>query len=134
MRRSAILVLLLGLLAGCGDSEASANGTPAVCDSAAAVQNTVNHIRQTNVSANGLQQLRPLLTQLRDELGRLITDAQAQFSAQADALRSSVEQVGAALQGAQADPGAASLTAVRATVGGLRASARQMRDALAGTC
>ncbi|GAA0468747.1 hypothetical protein Ade02nite_79740 [Paractinoplanes deccanensis] len=134
MRRLAILVLLLGLLAGCGDDAASAADTPPVCDSADAVRVTVEHIRNTNVSENGLSQLRPLFTQLRDDIAQLVTDAQAQFGAQADALRTAAENFGAALQGAEADPGAASFTAVRATAGALRGTAQDLAAALTGTC
>jgi hypothetical protein len=134
MRRLTILFLFLGLLAGCGDSDASAADTPPVCDSAAAVRNTVEHVRQTNVSENGLTQLGPLLAQLRDEIGQLVADAQAQFGAQADALRLATENLGEALRGAKADPGAASFTVVRAAASTQRGAAQQLSDALTGTC
>ncbi|SNY53018.1 hypothetical protein [Paractinoplanes atraurantiacus] len=129
MKRLVILLLFLGTLAGCSDSTASAGGTPAVCESVAAAQNTVSHIRETTVSQTGVTQMRTLLTQLRDELGQVVTDAQAQFKPQADALRTATDQLGTALQGRPADLGA-----VRAAVNEVRVAGQNLVDALKGTC
>ncbi|XVV08343.1 hypothetical protein ACQP2X_26220 [Actinoplanes sp. CA-131856] len=125
MKRLVIVLLFLGVLAGCSpDSEG-----PAVCESVAAAQNTVNHIRETTVSEGGVTQMRTLLTQLRDELGQVVSDAQAQFKPQADALRTATDQLGTALRGRPADLGA-----VRAAVNEVRTAGQNLVDALKGTC
>ena len=131
MKRILVVVLLLLGPAGCAAEEAA---TPPVCDSYAAVQNTVDHIRTTSVSENGLSALRPYLSQLRTQLTQLYQDAQAQFAPQADALRATVDQLAAALRTAQADPDVTNLSAVRVSVGAVRTSAQALRDALASTC
>jgi hypothetical protein len=65
--------------AGCGDGDTQPTAPP-VCDSLAAAQATVDHIRDTNESENGLTQLRPYLEQLRTELTQLYTDAKTEFA------------------------------------------------------
>ncbi|GAA2716464.1 hypothetical protein [Actinoplanes palleronii] len=130
MKRFLVVVLLLGL-AGCAAEEPS---TPPVCDSLASVQNTVDHIRNTNVSENGLSALRPYLTQLKDQFNQLYLDAKAQFAPQADALRTAVDQLGADLRAAQGDPSVANLATVRTSVTSVRAGAHTLRDAMASTC
>ncbi|GIE97160.1 hypothetical protein [Paractinoplanes rishiriensis] len=117
--------------AGCaGDAEP----VPAVCDSYAAVQNTVDHIRDTNVSENGLTALRPYLNQLRDQLHQLYLDAQAQFASQADVLRTTVDQLAADVRTANEAPNVTNLAAVRSSVAAVRSSAQTLRDAMASTC
>ncbi|MEU8816601.1 hypothetical protein [Actinoplanes sp. NPDC048796] len=127
MKRLVIVLLFLGALAGCSDSAASA--APAVCESVDAAQNTVNHIRDTNVSETGVSQMRTLLAQLRDDLNQVVADAQAQFKPQADALRTATDQLGAALRGRPADLGA-----VRTAVNEVRTAGTNLVDALKGTC
>jgi hypothetical protein len=133
MKRFLVVVLLLLGAAGCAADEEQPSAPP-VCDSYAAVQNTVDHIRTTSVSENGLSALRPYLSQLRTQLTQLYQDAQAQFAPQADALRATVDQLAAALRTAQADPDVTNLSAVRVSVGAVRTSAQALRDALASTC
>lgn len=125
MRRLLVAVLLITGLAGC--TTAAAASPPPVCESWAAVKNTVDHIRDVNVSENGLSALRPYLTQLRDELNQLVIDAQAQFGAQADPLKAAVEQLGADLQ-------ARNLPAVRTSVAAVRSAADNLHNALLSTC
>jgi hypothetical protein len=121
-------VLLGG--AGCaGDSSA-----PPVCDSYAAVQVTVDHIRDTNVSENGLAALRPYLTQLKTELNQLYLDAKAQFAPQADALKAAVDQLTANVRAAQETRTVTDLAAVRTSVSAVRNTAQSLHDTIAATC
>ncbi len=129
MKRFLVLVLLLS---GCGTAAEAAR--PPVCDSWDAVRNTVDHIRDVNVSANGLSALRPYLTQLRDELDQLYTNAKAQFGAEADALQIAVDQLGTALRVAKDNPDVPSLAAVRASVGDVRTTANTLHTAMQSTC
>lgn len=107
---------------------------PPVCASYEAVQNTVGHIRTTNVSENGLTALRPYVSQLRDQLEQLYVDAQAQFAPQADALRTAVDQLAATVRTAKDAPDVSNLAAVRSSVAAVRSSAQTLRDAMASTC
>jgi uncharacterized membrane protein YccC len=107
---------------------------PAVCDSLDAVQLTADHVRDTSVAENGLGQLMAELGQLRQDLDQLIVDAQSQFAAEAQALRASLDQLEANVTAARVAPDATHLSAVRAAVSGVRTSARQLANAMSGTC
>ncbi|WP_436533112.1 hypothetical protein [Actinoplanes sp. HUAS TT8] len=125
------LVVLVLLLSGCTAAPAA---RPPVCDSWDAVRNTVDHIRDVNVSDNGLSALRPYLTQLRDELTALHTDAKAQFGAQADALQVATDQLGTDLRVARQNPDINTLAAVRASVADVRTTANTLHNAMLSTC
>ncbi|GAA3388310.1 hypothetical protein [Cryptosporangium minutisporangium] len=126
---AAAVLVALGV-GGCADDPTE----PPVCESLAAAQVTVDHIRETNDSENGLSQLRPYLAQLRTDLQQLYADAKTQYAPQAEALRTSVDELSTRVDTAKADPNTENIAAVRSAVGGVRESARQLRDALAGTC
>ncbi|MEV0902596.1 hypothetical protein [Actinoplanes sp. NPDC049802] len=130
---TALCVLAAG--AGCaGGDAAEAEAVPAVCESFAAVQNTVTHIRQANVSENGLTALRPYVSELIEQLKQLAVDAQAQFGQQADQLRASVDVLSASVDTARENPNRANLGTVRQAVDGVRDTARALADSLKNTC
>ncbi|MBG0567173.1 hypothetical protein [Actinoplanes aureus] len=123
---------ILGL-GGCSSTPAEGS-TQAVCDSFAAVQNTVNQIKNANVSENGLNAARPYVSQLLNELNQLVQDAKAQFKPQADMLKTTVDQLQASVDTARTDPNRTNLSAVRASVAAVRESAENLRDAVSGFC
>ncbi|GAA0420222.1 hypothetical protein Aca07nite_12050 [Actinoplanes capillaceus] len=130
---TALCVLAAG--AGCAGGEAAdASAEPAVCESFAAAQNTVTHIKQANVSENGLTALRPYVSELIQQLTQLAVDAKAQFSQQADQLRAAVDVLSASVDTAREDPNVANLGAVRQAVDGVRDTARALADSLKNTC
>ncbi|MFC4068714.1 hypothetical protein [Actinoplanes subglobosus] len=131
MRRLLPFAAGLLLLTGCSGEQTP---TAQVCESYAAVQNTVEHIRQTNVSENGLSALRPYLTQLIEQLQQFVTDAQAQFGAQADVLRAAVDKLSASVDTARADPNVANLSVVRSDVAEVRTNAQALRATVQETC
>jgi hypothetical protein len=132
MRRFLPFAAGLALLAGCSGEPATAEA--AVCESYAAVQNTVEHIRQTNVSENGLSALKPYLTQLIEQLQQFVTDARSQFGPQADVLRAAVDQLSASVETARADPNLTNLSVVRGDVADVRAGAQTLRATVQETC
>jgi len=121
---------MLGTLgiAGCSTNQ------PPVCDSLAAVQNSVEQIRNANVGENGLSQLRTDLHQLKVNLQQLYTDAKTQFGSDVEALKAAVNQFSASLATARATPDATNLAAVRTAVTTLGDSVRHLGDAMSGTC
>ncbi|MFC6568963.1 hypothetical protein [Actinoplanes utahensis] len=124
-------LLLAGSTVGCAGDEPA---VPAVCESAEAVQRTVDHIKQTNVSENGLSALKPYVSDLLEQLNVLVGNAKAQFGNQADALRASVTALRASVDAAREDPSRDKLAAVRTSVEGVRSSARTLQDAIQQTC
>jgi hypothetical protein len=123
---------------GCSSDEpaeaAPAAATLPVCDAAADVRLTVEHIRQVNVSENGLGALRPYLQQLDSQLQVLKSEAQAQFGAQADQLRTAVDQLRASIGTARGNPDAAALNSVRTAVAGVRTTAQSLGDSAGANC
>jgi hypothetical protein len=138
MRRIIIIRLtgvaaIVGLLssAGCGADEPAA---PPVCASLDAVRATAEHIRNTNVSENGVGQMRTYLGQLRTDLEQLATDAAAQFGPQTQQLRAATDNLSASITTARTVPNADNLQSVRDAAGAVRANVQILRDAAAGTC
>jgi hypothetical protein len=127
---TALSVLAVG--AGCADSQAAA--VPAVCESFADVQNTVGHIRQANVSENGLTALRPYVSELIEQLRQLALDAQAQFGQQADHLRAAVGELSSSVDTAREKPDRMALAAVRNEIDGVRTAAQSLATSLRETC
>ncbi|GIF40281.1 hypothetical protein [Actinoplanes xinjiangensis] len=132
MRRLLPFAAGLLLLTGCSGEPATPQA--AVCESYAAVQNTVEHIRQTNVSENGLTALKPYLTQLLDHLEQFVADAKAQFGPEADTLRAAVGQLSASVDVAREDPDLTNLAAVRGDVADVRTGAQSLRAGLQELC
>lgn len=113
---------------GCGTDQ------PPVCDSLAAVQATMNQVRDTNVSENGLAPLKGNLQQLKLDLQQLTTDAAAQFAPEVEVVKAAANQFSASVDSARTDPDAGALASVRATLGTLQNSVRNLGDAMSGTC
>ncbi|WP_433788890.1 hypothetical protein [Actinoplanes sp. CA-252034] len=132
MRRLLPYTAGLLLLTGCSGEPATVQA--AVCESYQAVQNTVEHIRQTNVSENGLSALRPYLRQLIEQLQQFVTDAQAQFGPQTDVLRAAVDRLSASVDTARTDPSLTNLSVVRGDVAGVRTGAQNLRATIQATC
>lgn len=122
---AAVGVLTAG---GCGTDQ------PAACAHLDAAQATMAHVRNANVSENGLSQLRTDLSQLRANLIQLRTDAQAKYPTEIEAVQGTVNQLAASVATARATPDATTLAAVRTAVSGLQDSIQHLADAMSGTC
>lgn len=120
-------VATLGI-GGCGTDK------PPGCDSLEAVQTTMHQIRNANVAENGLTQLRTDLQQLRRDLQQLRTDAEAQFAPQVGVVKTAADQFSTSIAAARDKPDAATLSAVRTSLGALQTSIQGLRDAMSGTC
>ncbi|MCU7726009.1 hypothetical protein ODJ79_19975 [Actinoplanes sp. KI2] len=135
MRQIALLVsaAVLAVLpvAACSTSETP---TAAVCDNLTAVQNSAQHVRDTNVAENGLNQLRTDLIQLRTDVQALIASAKSQWKPQADAIRTSLDQLSTSVDAAKSAPGKSAFDAVRQAVTTLETNVKALGDAMHGAC
>ena len=107
---------------------------PPVCQSLDAVRTTADHVRDANVSENGLTQLKTDLRELQANLQQLYADAQTEFAIEITAVRTAATNLRTSVDAARATPGAGTFAAVRTSVGGLQASLEQFRTATADTC
>jgi hypothetical protein len=133
MRSTSRVIAGAAVFAALGTGACSTD-QPAVCDSFAAVQNSIDQIRNANVTENGLTQLRTDLTQLRTNMQQLLADAQAQFASEAQAVQAAATQFSASVATARADPNAANLSAVRPPLNALQSSVQTLGVAMSGTC
>jgi hypothetical protein len=126
------IALVLGALAtgGCAEAE----DQPPVCDSFAAVQQTIGQIKNANVAENGLSQLKTDLQKLKTDLEKLYADAAASFATQVQAIRAAADTLAASIATARADPNTTNLAAVRTALAGVPASVQALGDAMKGTC
>jgi hypothetical protein len=122
---AAVGVLTVG---GCGTDE------PAACAHLDAVQASIGHVRDANVSENGLSQLRTDLSQLQANLIQLRTDVQATHPTEVEAVRGAANQLAATVAAARATPDATTLGTVRTAMSGLQTSVQQLAQAMSGTC
>ncbi|WP_328467702.1 hypothetical protein OHA21_49740 [Actinoplanes sp. NBC_00393] len=136
MRRIPMFLAAVLLAAGGCTATTTANdgGSEALCDAFAEVQNTVNQIKNANVSENGLTAIRPYAAELLNQLNQLVLEAKSQFAPQADQLKSSVDELKTVAETARTDPNATNLSAVRVSIQSVRESAENLRDAMSGAC
>jgi hypothetical protein len=107
---------------------------PAACAHLDAVQASIDHVRNANVSENGLSQLRTDLSQLQANLIQLRTDVQAKYPTEIEAVRGAANQLAASVAAARATPDATTLAAVRTAMSGVQGSVQHLADAMSGTC
>jgi hypothetical protein len=127
--RSAAALLVVLALAGCAD-----DNQPAVCDSLDSVRNSADHVRDANVSENGLTQVRANLDQLKLDLQKLGTEAKTQFEPQVTAVKTAADQLSTSVSAAKSDPTAATLAVVSDAIDSLNSAVNNLGDAMADTC
>ena len=122
---------MLGMLSGaaaCGTEQSP------VCASADAVKDSVDHLRDANLSENGLAYLQSGLAQLRRDIQQFHDAARTQFAAEITAVKSAADVLATNVATAKATPDATTLAAVGTAVTALRDSYRHLADTVASTC
>jgi len=111
-----------------------ATTTPAVCADVTALRASVDKIKGTPIGQGALTTLSTELTAMRSTFEQLQTDASAQYSAQADAVKSAGNSLDASVRAAQRSPSATTLAAVGAGVRGVSAAVGDLTTAVGGLC
>jgi hypothetical protein len=124
----ALAALTAPTLVSCGPD------TPAVCEQAEELRTAVQNVKDVNVSENGLAALTSTLDQVMVEFEQFRTEAGNQFKPQIDAVKVAADQVRVSLADARAEPTAATLGAVRTSLGALQTAGQGLRDTVAATC
>ena len=125
------IVTMLGMLSGaaaCGTEQAP------VCSSADAVRDSVDHLRDANLSENGLTYVQSGLDQLRRDIQQFNEAARTQFAAEITAVKSAADVLSTNVTAAKASPSATTLAAVGTAITALRDSYRHLADTVASTC
>jgi hypothetical protein len=119
----ATVVACVGLAAaGCSATHSDASSSnsssasghpPALCSSVHELQASVDQLRNVNLGQGGLQALQTQLAAVNGDLQQVIGDASAQYRTQVDRIKADLATVKTAAGAAVADPGAATLAAIR---------------------
>ena len=131
-RSGRALLVVATLLAVVGMGACSSN-QPAVCSSVDALNSSVQHLKNVNVSENGLSELRARLDQVKKDLQQVAIDAKQQYGSQMSAVSTSVAALESSLKAAQADPSAA-LGPVVTGVATVSSATKALQQAVANTC
>ena len=123
----AVLVAASGL-AACGADE------PPVCDDLDALASSVGNLKDVQISENGPTALSADLTQIRQDLQQLGTDAAAEFGDDASKVESAVTSLRRSVATDMSEPSASTLSAVGAAIEGVASSLSALPDAVSGTC
>jgi hypothetical protein len=134
MRRMSTWITVAAAAAGMLTAGGCGTDQPAACAHLDAVQASIDHVRNANVSENGMSQLRTDLSQLQANLIQLRTDVQATHPAEVAAVRGAANQLAATIAAARVTPNETTLGTVRTAMSGLQDSVRQLADAMSGTC
>lgn len=122
-----LLVLLLGGVTGCSSQ-------PAVCDDVDALRQSVDDLRNTSVTDDGLDAVTSRLQDLRAALRQLSDDASNEYAPEIAGVRSSASSLGSALEQAASSPSAESLSRIRTDVEALTTAVEDLGTAVADTC
>ena len=127
---AASALLLTVSLAACGGDD-----QPAVCSSANDLKSAINDFTSIDVtSSNGLSDLKEGLTNVRDDLQKLKSDASSEFSSQVDAVDAAVSTLTASLEAAADQPNATNLAAVVSAVPAVTSSVKTLVTDVQDTC
>jgi hypothetical protein len=122
------------VLVACAAMSACGSDGPAVCSSVDALQSSVAHLGDVNVSENGLASMQGALDQVTTDLKQLEADARAQYGPEIDTVKTSVAALRGSVETAKDDPHAETYRAVVSGVATLGTGLRTLREAVAGTC
>jgi hypothetical protein len=115
-------------IAGCGGEQ------PPVCSSVAQLQKSVDALKDVNVSADGVSEIRDRLSTVGADYQQVKDDAKAQYATELDRVDAAVAGLRTSVTTARQTPDAASLNAVGAAVNTLVSSVQVLADDVSSTC
>jgi hypothetical protein len=130
-RRTALVasaVVALCSVTGCGSDD------PAVCESVAALESSLDNVRDLQLGENGLVELQDVLVQVKADADQVVTDAGEQYGAQVTTVSDAVGALADSARAARDDPSAATLEAVRTSLTGVGTEVSSLREDVSGTC
>jgi capsule polysaccharide export protein KpsE/RkpR len=128
MTAVAVAAASIAALAGCGGSK------PAYCTDKTNLQNSINQLKNVDVSSQGLSTLQNQLKNVENSAKALAASAKNEFGPQVDALKTSLSSLGSAVQTAASAPSAQSLSTVAAGVSDVQATFKTLANAVDKNC
>lgn len=125
---SAALMAVLTLASCGGDDE------PAVCSSFDSLKASIADLKDVDIDQNALTTLQDSFREVQSDLGKVKSDAKAEFGDDVDAVEQAASSVGSSLDAAIASPSGETVAAVGIAVKSLGTSLTSLEDALKNTC
>ena len=120
-------VLLSGFLVACTD-------TAAVCTDVNDLEGAVQGLRDVTIEPGALPEIHDQLAEIGQQLTALHRDAKSEYADEVDALTSAANRTKADAAAARANLNATTLSALRASVGGLVDATTGLVDSVSQTC
>jgi gas vesicle protein len=140
-RRTAVtgvLLVLAGSAAGCGTtpsaSASTSASTSAMCDSVASLQQSVNHLRDMQLSENGVAAMRDQLRQVQTDLDDVVAQTQSGYQDLVATLKADAATIRSAAQAVKAHPTADTLAAVKPPLQTLTTDVQRLADQVSPRC
>lgn len=108
--------------------------TPAYCDDRAALQRSLEGLRDFDVRADGLDALEARLEQVQRNAATLVRSAQSEFGPEASALQSAVTALTTSVGQATATPSPQSVAEVVSDVSGVASAFSALSDEVSASC
>jgi hypothetical protein len=112
MSRAQVPTALLAVVAGLAVDGCSSSSEADLCSSADAVRSSVDDLGNVRVLEDGTQALRQAFSEVGDDMDRLVNHARNEFSGRVAGVKSSLADLGTAMDSLGSPPSAASLRAV----------------------
>ena len=121
------LMIATGLV-GCGSDK------PPICSSMDDLKTSVEHLKDLNVSENGIAEIESQVSTIKDDLGQVKDDATAQYSAQVDTVEADFSTLTSSVTAAKETVDTATLGAVASGVTTLVSDVQSLAGDVATTC
>jgi hypothetical protein len=112
----------------------SFQGDAAACADVAALHASVDKLRNVTVNGGAVGEIKADIATVKANLSTFIEDAHGRWQVQTDALRAALATLETAVIALDASPGTATVSTVRAALGGVGVAAQNLFDAVQGTC
>jgi hypothetical protein len=126
----AVVMILLGLTAGCSSTPAK----PAYCTAASQLKTSVHNLGNVNVSQNGLGSLQTAVSKVQTSATTFATDVKSAYPSQTTALKNSLSSLDTAIKSAKGQPPLTAAAAVVPAVTQVKNSASTLQSAVKGKC
>ena len=127
---SALVAVVAGLAVGGCSSSSDAE----LCSSADALRSSIDDLKNVQVLEDGTQALRQAFSEVGDDMDRLVHHARNEFSGQVAGVKSSLADLGTAMDSLGSPPSATSLRAVGTATRAVVEDARGLVGDVCSSC
>jgi hypothetical protein len=123
-----ILLVVVGLLAGCGGSS-----KPAYCSKRTDLENSIKDLSNLNVSG-GLSGLQSQLQKIESSANALVSSAKSDFPTETSAIKTSIDSLTQSVKTVTSTPSAAQIATVASDASSVVNAVKSFADATSSKC